>query len=392
MRVLFWVQQLLGSGHLKRAATLARAMADQGLEVTLAAGGMPLPWLTASRVDVVQLPPIRTSDLSFSQLVGADRGPVDDALWAARQARLQHLLSDLRPRVVITEMFPFGRRAFRRELIPLLEAAAAMRPRPWRLCSVRDILVRKPDRDSYLWMRDLAKAHYDRILVHTDPRLIPFDLTFPFAGELRDQLINTGYVVDASAVSDAVPVGEPEVLVSAGGGRVGGALLEAAIEARAQTSLADAPWRLVAGGSFDDVRFRAINARLPAGVVLDRQRRDFDALFANSLLSVSQAGYNTVVEGIRLGKPMVLVPFETATETEQRIRAERLVSLGLAEAVWESELAASSLARAIDAAIRRPVTAGPTLDLDALDLNGAATTARLVMDYAGRPAPSSAAA
>jgi predicted glycosyltransferase len=68
------------------------------------------------------------------------------------------------------------------------------------------------------------------------------------------------------------------------------------------------------------------------------------------------------------------------------------VSLGLAEAVWESELAASSLARAIDAAIRRPVTAGPTLDLDALDLNGAATTARLVMDYAGRPAPSSAAA
>jgi predicted glycosyltransferase len=86
------------------------------------------------------------------------------------------------------------------------------------------------------------------------------------------------------------------------------------------------------------------------------------------------------------------VPFETATETEQRIRAERLVSLGLAEAVWESELAASSLARAIDAAIRRPVTAGATLDLDAPDLNGAETTARLVMDYARRPAPSSEAA
>jgi len=392
MRVLFWVQQLLGSGHLKRAATLARTMADQGLEVTLAAGGMPLPWLMTSRVDVVQLPPIRTSDLSFSQLVDAGGRPVDDALWAARQARLRGLLAELRPQVVITEMFPFGRRAFRRELIPLLEAAAAMRPRPWRLCSVRDILVRKPGEESYLWMRDLAKTHYDRILVHTDPQLIPFDLTFPFAGELQDQLVNTGYVVDASAASDATSVGKPEVLVSAGGGRVGAALLEAAIEARALTCLADAPWRLVAGGSFDDVRFRALNARLPAGVVLDRQRRDFDALFANSLLSVSQAGYNTVVEGIRLGKPMVLVPFETATETEQRIRAERLVSLGLAEAVWESELAASSLARAIDAAIRRPVTAGPTLDLDALDLNGAATTARLVMDYAGRPAPSSAAA
>ena len=51
---------------------------------------------------------------------------------------------------------------------------------------------------------------------------------------------------------------------------------------------------------------------------------------------------------------MVLVPFETATETEQRIRAERLASLGLAEAVWESELAASSLAGAIDRAWRSP--------------------------------------
>ena len=92
-------------------------------------------------------------------------------------------------------------------------------------------------------------------------------------------------------------------------------------------------------------------------MALDRHRRDFDALFANSLLSVSQAGYNTVVEGLWLGKPMVLVPFETASETEQRIRAERLASLGLAEVVLEKGLTASSLARAIDAAIRRPKTA-----------------------------------
>src|SRR5919106_824974 len=162
MRVLFWVQQLLGSGHLKRAATLARAMADRGLEVTLAAGGMPLPWLMPRRVEVVQLPPIRTSDLSFSQLVDADGRPVDDALWAERQARLQGLLAELRPQVLITEMFPFGRRAFRHELLPLLEAAAAMRPRPWRLCSVRDILVTKPTAESYAWMRELALAHYDR--------------------------------------------------------------------------------------------------------------------------------------------------------------------------------------------------------------------------------------
>jgi predicted glycosyltransferase len=181
------------------------------------------------------------------------------------------------------------------------------------------------------------------------------------------------------------------VLVSAGGGRVGAALLEAAIEARGLTSLAQAPWRLVAGGNLDADRFAALEARLPDGVALDRHRPDFDALFANSLLSVSQAGYNTVVEGLRLGKPMVLVPFETASETEQRIRAERLASLGLAEAVWESALAASSLAQAIDAAYRRPARTGPVADpaalnLTALNLDGAATTARLVRALARQPA------
>jgi predicted glycosyltransferase len=391
MRVLFWVQQLLGSGHLKRAATLARAMADEGLEVTLAAGGMPMPSLLPAGIEVVQLPAIRTSDPSFAQLVDAAGRALDDAIWQERQARLQHLLAERRPQVLITEMFPFGRRAFRRELLPLLEAAAAMRPRPWRLCSVRDILVKKPTLEGYAWMRDLALAHYDRILVHTDPQLIPFDLTFPFAAALRDRLVDTGYVVDAVAPAAAPSPGLAEVLVSAGGGRVGAALLEAAIEARGLTSLAQAPWRLVAGGNLDADRFAALEARLPDGVALDRHRPDFDALFANSLLSVSQAGYNTVVEGLRLGKPMVLVPFETASETEQRIRAERLASLGLAEAVWESALAASSLAQAIDAAYRRPARTGPVADpaalnLTALNLDGAATTARLVRALARQPA------
>jgi predicted glycosyltransferase len=282
-------------------------------------------------------------------------------------------------------MFPFGRRAFRRELLPLLEAAAAMRPRPWRLCSVRDILVRKPAIENYAWMRDLAIAHYDRILVHTDPQLIPFDLTFPFAAALRDRLVDTGYVVDAAATPAPGSLGASEVLVSAGGGVVGAKLLEAAIEARALTALAQAPWRLVAGGNLAADRFANLEARLPDGMALDRHRADFDALFANSLLSVSQAGYNTVVEGLRLGKPMVLVPFETASETEQRIRAERLASLGLAEAVWESALTASSLARAIDAAYRRPVSAGPGPGLG-LNLDGAATTARLVAALARRAA------
>jgi predicted glycosyltransferase len=378
MRVLFWVQHLLGTGHLKRAATIARALGRQDLEVTVVSGGPPAPWLLPANVDLVQLPWVKARDLAFSALVDADDRPLDDALRARRGTQLLELFAARAPQVVITEMFPFGRRAFRFELLPLLEAIKRTRPRPWLVCSVRDILVRKSAVERYLWMRDLARAHYDRVLVHTDPALIPFGLTFPYADALGARLVSTGYVVEPGPAAS----NGDEVLVSAGGGRVGRTLLAAAIEARTLSGQRGRPWRLIAGGEIDPAHLAGFEVDLPPGVVLERQRDDFQGLLAKCLLSVSQAGYNTVVEVLRLGKPMVLVPFETATETEQRIRAERLTALGLAETVWGAELTPSSLARAIDRASSRP-----SGQRSGLDLEGAARSARLIVALAARPAP-----
>ncbi len=384
MRVLFWVQHLLGTGHLKRAATVARALVEQGLEVTLVSGGPPAPWLVPDDVELVQLPWLRARDLAFSALVDAQDRPLDDALMARRRAQLLGLFAARAPAVVITEMFPFGRRAFRFELLPLLEAARNARPRPRLVCSVRDILVQKPAAERYAWMRDLALAYYDRVLVHTDPALIPFDLTFPYADALGSRLVSTGYVVEPGPKAESGENGG--VLVSAGGGRVGGALLAAAVRARPLTRVRGHLWRLIAGGELDPAGLLAglglPEADRPGGLILERQRDDFQALLAKCLLSVSQAGYNTVMEVLRLGKPMVLVPFETATETEQRIRAERLTSLGLAETVWEAELTPSNLARAIDRAVSQPA-AGRL----ALDLEGAGRSARLIAALAGRSPP-----
>jgi predicted glycosyltransferase len=380
VRVLFWVQNLLGTGHLRRAAILAQAMAREGLEVTLANGGPPAGWLLSEGMRLEQLAPVRARDPTFHALVD-DRGrPVDEAFWSARRQRLLGLLAELRPAVLIVEMFPFGRRKFRAELLPLVEAAAAMRPRPWVLSSVRDILVGRPGDQRYASMRDAALRHFDRVLVHTDPALVPFSLTFPFAAALGERLVETGYVTDSSP-SPASDAGRGEVLVSAGGGRVGTKLLEASIEARPLSRARNVPWRLVAGGNVEPRTLAELEARLPPSMLLERERDDFQALLANSLLSISQAGYNTVVEALKFRKPMVLVPFETKAETEQRTRAERLTGLGLAHTLRESALCASGLARAIDAAMEHPMPAVR------FDLDGASSTARLVADLAGRPAP-----
>ena len=55
--------------------------------------------------------------------------------------RLARLYREVEPQVLITELYPFGRRPFRFELEPLLAGAAEGRARPLVIASVRDILV-----------------------------------------------------------------------------------------------------------------------------------------------------------------------------------------------------------------------------------------------------------
>src|SRR3989441_12957595 len=59
-----------------------------------------------------------------------------------RQKIILEIFHSLRPNVLLIELFPFGRKKFANELLPLLEEARiARRPRPVVVCSLRDILV-----------------------------------------------------------------------------------------------------------------------------------------------------------------------------------------------------------------------------------------------------------
>ena len=62
-RVFFYVQHLLGIGHLKRAAAIARALVAAGAEVDFVLGGAPVAGIAPQGVRVVQLPPAIASAL-----------------------------------------------------------------------------------------------------------------------------------------------------------------------------------------------------------------------------------------------------------------------------------------------------------------------------------------
>jgi chemotaxis protein histidine kinase CheA len=88
-----------------------------------------------------------------------------------------------------------------------------------------------------------------------------------------------------------------------------------------------------------------------SGVVVERARADFPELLARASISVSQAGYNTVLDVVRSGARPVLVPFAEHGETEQRMRADRLRELNLAVVVDGLEVSGTALAGAIDAGL-----------------------------------------
>ena len=108
------------------------------------------------------------------------------------------------------------------------------------------------------------------------------------------------------------------------------------------------------------------------GVAIERFCYNFVGLLQGCRVSVSQAGYNTVLDIVAAQARAVLVPFAAGRETEQPMRAERLAALGAAELVRENDLSAQSLGAAIErAAAREPVRL-------AIDTGGAAHAARLI--------------
>jgi len=372
-RVLLYVQHLLGIGHLKRTATIARAARREGLDVRLVSGGHPVPGLDIGDADLVQLPPMRAADRFFKVLVDEDDNEIDDAFKARRRALLLECLTSFAPDVLVTELFPFGRRQLRYELLPLLDASIAAKRRPAIVCSVRDILVEPPRPERIAEMLDLAERYYDAILVHGDPDLIPFGETFPPVARIDARLRYTGYVVDAAPRRDPKGAGAGEVIVSAGGGAVSEALFGAAMGARERTRLAGVVWRLLAGHALPETDFQALCREAPPGVVVERARADFTTLLANSALSISQGGYNTVMEVMSAHARGVIVPYAGGLETEQTLRAQLLRRSAGLQVVEETAIDIETIARAAEAALD-----GPPADAADLDTGGASQTARFL--------------
>jgi predicted glycosyltransferase len=385
--ILFYCQHLLGLGHLERAARLARALRRAGEPVVFVQGGRLAPDLDLGGAEVVPLPPLVSADDAASAIARPDGQRPTPADLAERRAQLLACLHAVDPSVVLLELFPFGRHALAFELGPLLVAVAEDRARrgaaaPRVAVSLRDVLVSKPNQ-AWFELASIAVARQwtDRVLVHGSRDVIPLERTHALADWLGDRLVYTGYLGPDAAPPAGAAHGE--VVISGGGGQVAGALFRAALAAWPLTTAARGrPWRLVTGPYFPPAARaeleRAARA-LPAGaVIVEAHRPDLGAHLAGAALSVSQAGYNTVLELVAYRVRAVVVPYE-ASGDEQPLRAGLLAARGLLDVVSEADLTPARLAAAMDAALGRPGFPAPAR----LDLDGAARSVAILRELAG---------
>ncbi|MEP3247968.1 MAG: glycosyltransferase [Sneathiella sp.] len=375
LRVLFYVQHLLGIGHLRRTATLARNMVRSGLDVTVVSGGHEID-IDLGGARIVQLPATRATDLYFKTLVDEDGNQIDDSWRQMRAAKLLELYHETQPDILITELFPFGRRQMRFELLPLLEAAKGCERPPLIVSSVRDILVAqtKPGRNDE--MLALVEKYFDKVMVHGDPELISLDQTFPHTARIKDKIHYTGYVVDRTGVKGGADApGSGEVIVSSGGGAVGTTLLKTAMQAKPLSAAADRTWRMMVGTTVEANIFDDLRSIAPEGVIVERARRDFTTLLMNCAVSISQGGYNTVMEILHAKCRAVIVPYAGGVETEQTMRAELLARKGALYIADEEGLTATLLAAKIDEALRGDISSA------AIDVAGAEKAVTLLKNW-----------
>lgn len=332
--VLFYCQHLLGIGHVTRSHSLVREL-SKAFPVTYVQGGPPVALPLPEGAALVQLPPLLMREEDSSLYDPENRRSVQE-IFAARASILRQLAGN-RFTAVVIELYPFGRNKFSAEILELIREVKKHNPAVKVICSVRDILVEKPDAEHRSKkIVKILKENFDRVWVHADSNLVQLKDTFPLADQVGDLLFHTGFVADSRPLPPA-PARKPKVLLSLGGGSVGAELYLAA--ARMVEKFPNHEFEFILGPYTENSLRETLREQLKAfadRVTFSPLRPDFEAALQESSLSISMGGYNTVMNLLRTRTPALVFPYDA--NQEQEMRAKILEKRGFLRILGEEDL------------------------------------------------------
>lgn len=394
IKVLLYSHDTFGLGHLRRNLAIADRLLShpQPFSVLLLTGSPVIKkWKLPAGLKVQPLPPVVKT--GAEQYVSRDDGHVFGLIKGYREALILKTVLRFRPDILLVDHAPAGMNG---ELLSTLALIRREFPAMRTVLGLRDILD-SPEVVRQVWREQdihaLLDQAYDDVFVYGSRSLIDVAASYGLTGRIAGRVRYCGYVVAAGGLRDlrephtqGSPCWDPEragerpvILVTAGGGGDGFFLMEAFLQAQAQSAALGCHSVIVTGPLMPEeqkVALRALSADRSDVEVVDHTTDLVPSLQAAHLV-ISMAGYNTSAEIIAARRRAILVP-RAAPRAEQLIRARLLESLGVVRSVEPSANLACELAKLLPVAVSGAPPAGTAWA--ALDLGGAGNVVELLQD------------
>lgn len=359
-RVLVYSHDTFGLGNIRRMLEIARHLVDNepDLSVLIITGSPMLhAFRIPPRIDYVKLPCLSRN---AAGRYGARYLDMDLQSTVRLRANLiTSTIADFGPDLILVDKKPFG---VEDELAAALAALPDDVTRPKLVLLLRDILD-SPEATMRVWRKnhyfEAIDEHYDDVLVVGTADVFDLRREYGFPACTADKVHYCGYIARKpgrrSRASMRTELGvapaQALVLVTAGGGEDGDAMISAYVEGLAALPAPQRPRsHIVFGPEMDAGKRDAIGRLADSLDCVTRQdfSDDMMSLMAAADVVVSMGGYNTVCELLTLHRRAVVVPRVRPVQ-EQCIRAERMAELGLMRIVHPDCLTPQRLLAAVRA-------------------------------------------
>jgi len=376
-RLLIYSHDTFGLGNIRRIMNIAtylhRAIPD--LSILIVTGS---PMIQSFRIpkgiDYIKLP-----CLSRTESEGYSAKYLESKICDIVRLRSDLILSavlNFKPDLMLIDKKPYG---VKHELRETLNLVKSYLPRTRTMLLLRDILD-APAATTKVWedngYYEAVKSAYDLVLVLGTPEIFDPRIEYNFPITTSEKVEFCGYIQpqallrDRDAIRRELQIERDErlILVTAGGGEDGHALLQTYTQALEQ---------MPHGARIRSLIVTGPEMSEPQRNILTRSARRFPCVsmleFTNDLpsymnasdLVVAMGGYNTVCEILSLKKRAIIVPRVRPVE-EQWIRAERMARLGLLTTIHPDSLTPQDLLRTALLELSSDQPQRPVLDLTAL--------------------------
>jgi len=361
-RLVFFVHDGSGLGHLRRCARMAAAL--QGPCACLVVSGhRAAAWIVPDTCELLYVPSwdsfFASRSTHWNRVPWMELSRHDAA--GLRSALLDDLLRHFRPDAVFVDYLPFGQHGELRSFIERADCAKYF---------VLRGLIDQDDRACFADYFEVIAEYYDRVLVTADRRTIDVESEYQVPASVRAKLTYVGYVLpevcDRAAIRRQwVPNGEKWVVCSGGGGFHAERLLRACVDIA--RGYYDARFDIVLGPRTTVLDLAAV----PGQGAVWPHRPDLPALHAAADVVVTPGGYNSLLEAMAGGARLV-VHARPGGADEPWEHARRLAAWYPIDVVEEE----ADLARAVRHALEQaPPSSGTSFPLDG---DGIENTRRIV--------------